>query len=83
MWLYKISWKSLIEAFDGWKPQNVSYEHFSPIVMIYKQSLQVEDSEIYPKGSQGELDVVKGEVLFSFWDFYLNLGMPGHTRRNL
>ena len=68
MWLYKISWKSLIEAFNGWKPHNVSYEHFSPFVMIYKQSLQVDDGEIY-QGRQGELDVVEDEVLFSFWDF--------------
>lgn len=80
MWLYKISWKSLIEAFNGWNTQCQLWTFFT-FVMIYKQSLQVDDGEIY-QGSQGSWMWWRAK----FWAilrFYLKLSTSGHTRRNL
>lgn len=54
---------------------------FSPFVMIYKQSLQVDDGKNLSR-KPGGAGCGGGRSSAFIW-IYLNLGTSGHTRRNL
>lgn len=82
MQLYKISWKCLIEAFNGCKPQTsgtffTNCGHCKQNLHAGRQwNLSLEES-----GGVGHGVAWSSVYEFLFWDSYLNLGISWHTGR--